>query len=784
MLDFSFSMPTRIIFGSGAKSILEKELDEQPVSKVLLVYGRNSARRNGSYAEVTELLKVRGIPYLEHPGCEENPDDEFVGVGAGLALSHEVNFILAIGGGSVIDASKAIALLAANNTQDIWAYQKERARLTAPALPLGVVLTTTGTGTEVNGGFVISRRANNEKVVFTSLSTRPRFAYCNPDFTISLPQQVLSDNYTDIIAHLLEQYFSMEETMGIVDAIILEAIHYLLKNTPELHTWKDSYSIRANTMFASTLSLSYLFSCGKKVPWILHYLTHALSSHRPISHGASLRIVIPGWLVWLSENPSYAPRTQKLIEKLALSDANQLGMFFMDHFSSMGCQACTRPSEGEKRQIVDMLSADRDFLSRANLEAHDLRCILDWQHHSCRIDPPLSETGIRTLSMAVARRRPDTVPCSMGKTKIKILIFPLDIDEADNFIRVANALDMETIGASSAMTEPGDKGVSHFVRLPFITDPEFDGALQRTLEQHPVARVYAPHQGVWRHLDTLLKTHPTRFRFELCRPDPFSATQQRFSPHETWAVSALSGSTLTGFAQTLAIRPPLSSACYSALHRQFLNIPGDSDAGKLRALCDIARLLPDGDMLEVGCLYGRSAFALGYLASRYKLGNLICVDPWNTAELTDQGADAAIINAELANTDVDSEKIFRVFLGAVALLENVGYIRKTSETAISDYEAAIRLGALQSDELGCIPIGGQLSLLHIDANHRYDHVRRDVEIWSPYLAAGGWLLLDDYVWAFGDGPHRVGDELLGSPLYDSAFVSGDTLFLRRTEVNE
>jgi hypothetical protein len=174
---------------------------------------------------------------------------------------------------------------------------------------------------------------------------------------------------------------------------------------------------------------------------------------------------------------------------------------------------------------------------------------------------------------------------------------------------------------------------------------------------------------------------------------------------------------------------------------------------------------------------------LGYLASRYKLGSLICVDPWNTTELTDQGAGAAIINAELANTDIDSEKIFRVFLNAVALLENVGYIRKISETATGDYEAAIRNGELHSPELGSIPIGGQLSLLHIDANHRYDHVRRDVEIWSPYLAKGGWLLLDDYVWAFGDGPHRVGDALLSSPLYDSAFVSGDTLFLRRTDAS-
>jgi hypothetical protein len=374
-------------------------------------------------------------------------------------------------------------------------------------------------------------------------------------------------------------------------------------------------------------------------------------------------------------------------------------------------------------------------------------------------------------------------PASPDMNKTKILIFPLDIDDADTFIRVANALELETVGASSAMTGPGEKAVDHFIRLPFITDPEFDRALQGALEQHAVTTVYAPHQGVWRHLDTLLKTQPARFRFTLCTPDPFSATQQRFSPHEAWAVSVASGNPFAGLAASQAIRPPLSPARYSALHRQFLNIPGDSDVGKLRALCDIARLLPPGDLLEVGCLYGRSAFALGYLASRYTLGSVICVDPWNTAELTDQGAGAAIINAELANTDIDSEKIFRVFLNTVALLENVGYLRKTSEKAIGDYAAAVRRGTLHSPELGSIPIGGQLSLLHIDGNHRYDHVRRDVELWSPYLAKGGWLLLDDYVWAFGDGPHRVGDELLSSPLYDSAFVSGDTLFLRRTEVD-
>ncbi len=380
MLDFAFSMPTRIIFGSGAQSLLEQELNEQRAASVLLVYGRASARQNGSYHEITALLEARGVRYLEHAGCKENPDDEFVGAGARLAQAHDVDLILAIGGGSVIDASKAIALLAANRQDDIWAYQQDRPRFNVPALPLGVVLTTTGTGTEVNGGFVITRASNNEKVAFSALSTRPRFAYCNPDFTISLPPHVLADNYTDILSHLLEQYFSMEETIGIVDAMILEAIHYLARNLEGLKSWKDSYSVRANTMFASTISLSYLFSCGKKVPWILHYLVHALSAHRPVSHGAALRVIMPGWLVWLSRTPAYAVRVQHLVDKLDLPATSQLGRYFEDHFALIGGKAQPELSSVEKDAVVATLMADTAFLTRADLGESDLRCILDWEH--------------------------------------------------------------------------------------------------------------------------------------------------------------------------------------------------------------------------------------------------------------------------------------------------------------------------------------------------------------------------------------------------------------------
>lgn len=358
----------------------------------------------------------------------------------------------------------------------------------------------------------------------------------------------------------------------------------------------------------------------------------------------------------------------------------------------------------------------------------------------------------------------------------KLLIFPLDMDSADPFIRVATALGVKIIGASSAMTNPSDRAVNHFIRLPFVTDTDFDSALQEAIRQYGITTIFAPHQAVWRHLDTLLRTTPDRFRFALCEPDPLTATWRLFSRHENWSAAAQL-SAIPEWIGGKTAQPPLSRSCYAALHRQFLNTPGDSDEGKLQALCDIARLLPPGDLLEVGCLYGRSALALGYLAGRHRIGNLICIDPWNTAELTDQGTQAASLNIERAYIDLD--QVFRIFLSTAAMLNNVGYIRKTSEAARPVYEAARHAGHLNSPELGSIALSPRLSLLHIDGNHRYDHVCKDIEIWSPYLAPGGWLLLDDYVWAFGDGPKRAGDELLNSPLYDTAFVSGDTLFLRR-----
>ncbi|GAB2182495.1 class I SAM-dependent methyltransferase [Denitratisoma sp. agr-D3] len=360
---------------------------------------------------------------------------------------------------------------------------------------------------------------------------------------------------------------------------------------------------------------------------------------------------------------------------------------------------------------------------------------------------------------------------------IRLLIFPLDLDETTPVIRVAASLRIPTVGASSALSSAEGRAVDHFIKLPFVTEPSFNDALAEALGRFGITTVFAPHQGVWRHLNTLLCTQPDRYSFSLCKPDPFTATWQLFAPHEDWARNVLDAP----WRPEEPIRPPLSHSSYAALHRLFLSTPGQSDEGKLHALCDIAQLLPRGDMLEVGCLYGRSAIALGFLAARYQIGNLICVDPWRTAAVTDQGTQASILNADLKT--INLEQIFRIFLATAAQLNNIGYIRETSTEAHPIYESARRDGVLHSAELGSITLSPHLSLLHIDGNHRYDHVKQDIATWTPHLISGGWLLLDDYVWAFGDGPRRAGDELLSSPLWDTAVVSGDTLFLRRSSIS-
>lgn len=363
------------------------------------------------------------------------------------------------------------------------------------------------------------------------------------------------------------------------------------------------------------------------------------------------------------------------------------------------------------------------------------------------------------------------------KDEMRLLLFPIDMDECDSMLAIATTLGISCIGASSALSDAGNRPLHAFARLPYVTDPDFEKAFTALLKAQGIDRVFTPHHGVWQRLDDMQKSaSPPRHPFALCGPEPFTATWLRHADHDAWAATAACSPLVEGMDDG-PLHPPLSRPQYAALHRMFMATPGQSDVDKLSALCDIARMLPAGDLLEIGCLYGRSALALGFLAARHGIGNLICVDPWNLERMTDQGSGAALLDA--GRPQVDFGLIFSIFRSTIAQLDNAGYIRATSAAAEPLYAAAKKNGYLDSPDLPRIALAPHLALLHIDGNHRYDQVRDDVQRWLPHLASGGWLLLDDYVWAFGDGPQRVGDELLRSGLFDRTFVNGDTLFLRK-----
>jgi hypothetical protein len=358
---------------------------------------------------------------------------------------------------------------------------------------------------------------------------------------------------------------------------------------------------------------------------------------------------------------------------------------------------------------------------------------------------------------------------------IKLLVFPVEMDASAPFIATAKALGINTTGASSIANPGSDTMLDELIQLPFISDDCFNSAFIHCIESYDITHVYTPHPGVWTVLNRLLQQHPI---FTLCSPSPYQSIWHDSRTGYEWAKSILSDHFPDMLNSTGARRKrALKAGEYASLYMQFLRIPGQSDINKLTAFAHLARVLPQGDLVEIGSFCGRSAFALAWLGERHKIGNLISIDPWSNHAIEEQGQQAEILNNDIER--IDFEKIYRIYISNISLLNNAGYIREVSLEAKDLYNRAASEGLLNSPQLGTIGVEGRISLLHIDGNHEYHHVRQDIDTWSPSVISGGWILLDDYVWPFGDGPQRAGDELLASHGFDQAFAIGDTLYLRK-----
>lgn len=293
MRPFVFHNPTRLIFGKGKLSALKEEAPKYG-KNVLLVYGGGSIKRSGLYDQVLSLLKEAGASVTELAGVEPNPRLSTVHKGVSLCHEHSIDLILAVGGGSVIDCSKAIAV-GAKYDGDMWDFVERKA---APqgALPLGTVLTMAATGSEMNGGSVITNEATKEKMGWGSPWAYPAFSILDPVHTFTLPRDQTVYGIVDIMSHVLEHYFHQDTNTPVQDGFCETILRTMVDTAPKLVEDLENYELREMVMYCGTMALNGMINMGMAGDWGTHNIEHAVSAVYDIPHGGGLAILFPNWM--------------------------------------------------------------------------------------------------------------------------------------------------------------------------------------------------------------------------------------------------------------------------------------------------------------------------------------------------------------------------------------------------------------------------------------------------------------------------------------------------------
>ena len=299
MKNFHYSIPTEIFFGKGQIQVLGKEIKKYG-TRVLLTYGGGSIKRIGLYDEVANILKEHNIDFWELSGIEPNPRIDSVREGIKIIRENEIDFILAVGGGSTIDCSKAIAA-SYYYDGDPWDLVIRKAKV-VDALPLGTVLTLAATGSEMDKGAVITNPETNQKLSFGHISMAPKFSILDPTYTFSVPKIQTAAGVADIMSHTFENYFTLEDGAYLqnrfAEAILKTCIKYgrLALDEP------NNYEARANIMWASSWAINGLLSYGKDTNWSVHDIEHELSAFYDITHGIGLAILTPVWMEYVLDD--------------------------------------------------------------------------------------------------------------------------------------------------------------------------------------------------------------------------------------------------------------------------------------------------------------------------------------------------------------------------------------------------------------------------------------------------------------------------------------------------
>ncbi|WP_024873398.1 iron-containing alcohol dehydrogenase [Tolumonas lignilytica] len=382
MNNFSYRNTTQIHFGQGQ---IAKIRDEMPAdARVLITYGGGSIKKNGVMDQV--LTALEGTTYFEFGGIEPNPHFETLMKAVEVVKKENINFILAVGGGSVIDGSKFIAA-AALYPNDPWEIIQTYGAKVTQAVPLGCVLTLAATGSEMNNGAVITKAATQDKLFFFSEHVYPKFSVLDPTTTYSLPPRQIANGVVDSFVHIVEQYVTYPVNAKVQDRLAEGLLLNILEDGPKALETPSDYDIRANLMWSATMALNGLLSTGVPADWATHLIGQEITGLYGLDHGQTLAIVIPA--VWTYKKEAkkakllqYAERVWGITEGDDDARASAAIENTRQFFEQMGVK--TRLSDyGLDRSVIPAVVAKLEehghvqLGERADITPQDVKAILE-----------------------------------------------------------------------------------------------------------------------------------------------------------------------------------------------------------------------------------------------------------------------------------------------------------------------------------------------------------------------------------------------------------------------
>ena len=339
MQSFTFHSPTEIAFGKNEEAKTGQLVKKYGGTKVFVVYGGGSAVKSGLLKKITDCLDAENIKHLAFGGTQPNPLLSHAREGVAAAAGFGADFILAVGGGSVIDTAKAIAHGAKNPETDIWKFWKREAELTA-SLPVGVVLTISAAGSETSMSAVLTNAETGEKRGFGTDFNRPRFAIMNPELTYSVPKYHIACGVVDILMHTIDRYFTQQTGENeFTDAIAAALVKTVVKNAPVLLGDPENYDAASEVMWCGSVSHNGMTGLGRPMDFSAHQLGHEISGRFDAAHGASLASVWGAWARYVTDGGR--ARFTKYAREFWDAEGAEAGIEkTTDFFRSIGMPTC------------------------------------------------------------------------------------------------------------------------------------------------------------------------------------------------------------------------------------------------------------------------------------------------------------------------------------------------------------------------------------------------------------------------------------------------------------